>query len=149
MERAYEEALTEVEEVIKLMPIDLVSKIPAQFRQTISENKATNYKVVIKEPLEEQKLKKETIAILGLIYRDFLASPEEREQLQMKDAEELKKIEQRMQEQYDIENIFEKKKRKKRLENDQDSKDLTLYKGPNFLSKLFNIIKGIFKKNKF
>ena len=86
MERAYEEAFTEVEEVIKLMPIDLVSKIPAQFRQTISENKATNYKVVIKEPLEEQKLKKETIAILGLIYRDFLASPEEREQLQMKDA---------------------------------------------------------------
>ncbi len=149
MERAYEEAFTEVEEVIKLMPIDLVSKIPAQFRQTISENKATNYKVVIKEPLEDQKLKKETIAILGLIYRDFLASPEEREQLQMKDAEELKKIEQRMQEQYDIENIFEKKKRTKRLENDQDSKDLTLYKEPNFLSKLFNIIKGIFKKNKF
>ena len=149
MERAYEEAFTEVEEVIKLMPIDLVSKIPAQFRQTISENKATNYKVVIKEPLEEQKLKKETIAILGLIYRDFLASPEEREQLQMKDAEELKKIEQRMQEQYDIENIFEKKKRTKRLENDQDSKDLALYKEPNFLSKLFNIIKGIFKKNKF
>lgn len=149
MERAYEEAFTEVEEVIKLMPIDLVSKIPAQFRQTISENKATNYKVVIKEPLEEQKLKKETIAILGLIYRDFLASPEEREQLQMKDAEELNKIEQRMQEQYDIENIFEKKKRTKRLENDQDSKDLTLYKEPNFLSKLFNIIKGIFKKNKF
>ena len=149
MERAYEEAFTEVEEVIKLMPIDLVSKIPAQFRQTISENKATNYKVVIKEPLEEQKLKKETIAILGLIYRDFLASPEEIEQLQMKDAEELKKIEQRMQEQYDIENIFEKKKRTKRLENDQDSKDLTLYKEQNFLSKLFNIIKGIFKKNKF
>lgn len=149
MERAYEEAFTEVEEVIKLMPIDLVSKIPAQFRQTISENKATNYKVIIKEPLEEQKLKKETITILGLIYRDFLASPEEREQLQMKDAEELRKIEQEMQEQYDIDNIFEKKKRTKRLENNQNSKDLTLYKEPNFLSKLFNIIKGIFKKNKF
>lgn len=149
MERAYEEAFTEVEEVIKLMPIDLVSKIPIQFRQTISENKATNYKVIIKEPLEEQKLKKETITILGLIYRDFLASPEEREQLQMKDAEELRKIEQEMQEQYDIDNIFEKKKRTKRLENNQNSKDLTLYKEPNFLSKLFNIIKEIFKKNKF
>ena len=59
MERAYEEAFTEVEEVIKLMPIDLASKIPVQFRQIISENKATNYKTDIKEPLEEQKLKKE------------------------------------------------------------------------------------------
>ena len=96
MERAYEEAFTEVDEILKIMPIDLVSKIPVQFRQTISENKATNYKVIIKEPLEEQKLKKETIIILGLIYRDFLASPEEREQLQLKDAEELKKIEQEM-----------------------------------------------------
>lgn len=149
MERAYEEAFTEVDEILKIMPIDLVSKIPVQFRQTISENKATNYKVIIKEPLEEQKLKKETIIILGLIYRDFLASPEEREQLQLKDAEELKKIEQEMKEQYDIENIFKKKKEKKALEEELTSKDLTIYKEQSFLSRLFSVIKGIFRKNKF
>ena len=149
MERAYEEAFTEVDEILKIMPIDLVSKIPVQFRQTISENKATNYKVIIKEPLEEQKLKKETIIILGLIYRDFLASPEEREQLQLKDAEELKKIEQEMKKQYDIENIFKKKKEKKTLEEELTSKDLTLYKEQSFLSRLFSVIKGIFRKNKF
>ena len=149
MERAYEEAFTEVEEVIKLMPIDLASKIPVQFRQIISENKATNYKTDIKEPLEEQKLKKETIAILGLIYRDFLASPEEREKLQLKDAEELEKIEKEMQEQYDIGNFFEKKKKSKNIDSERISKDLTLYKEQSFLTKNFNIIKGIFKKNKF
>ncbi len=149
MERAYEEAFTEVEEVLKLMPIDLISKIPVKFRQTISENKATNYKVIIKEPLEQQKLKEETIIILGLIYRDFLASPEEREQLQKKDAEELKIIEQKMQEQYDIDNFFEKKKRNVKLESEQSTNDLTIYKKPNFLRKFFNIIKGIFGKNKF
>lgn len=149
MERAYEEAFTEVEAVLKLMPIDLVSRIPAQLRQTISENKATNYKIVIKEPLEEQKLKKETIVILGLIYRDFLASPEEREKLQIKDSEELRKIEQQMKEQYDVENVFNNKKRYKILEENQTSKDLTLYKEPNFLVKFFNMIKGIFNKNKF
>ena len=149
MERAYEEAFTEVEEVLKLMPIDLVSRMPAQLRQTISENKATNYKIVIKEPLEEQKLKKETIVILGLIYRDFLASPEEREKLQIKDSEELRKIEQQMKEQYDVENVFNNKKRYKILEENQTSKDLTLYKEPNFLVKFFNMIKGIFNKNKF
>lgn len=149
MEKVYEEAFVEVNEVLKLMPIDLLSKIPAQFRQTISENKATNYKAVIKEPLEEQKLKKETVAILGLIYRDFLASPEEKEKLQMKDAEELNKIEQEIQKQYNIDNIFEKKKKIKDVENQQISTDITLYKEPNFLSKLFNIIKGFFKKNNF
>lgn len=152
MERVYEEAFSEVDEVLKLMPIDLLSKIPAQFRQVISENKATDYKVNIQEPLKEQKLKKETIVILGLIYRDFLASPEEREQLQLKDAEELKRIEQEMQEQYDIDNIFKKKKRGKRqkdLEEKENSTDMTLYKEPGFLRKFFDLIKGIFKKNKF
>lgn len=151
MERVYEEAFTEVDEVLKLMPIDLISKIPAQFRQTISENKATNYNVIIQEPLEEQKLKKETIVILGLIYRDFLASPEEREQLQVKDADELKRIEQEMQEQYNMENIFEKRKKDKKPKNLEKvlSTDLTLYKEPSFFRKIFDMIRGIFKNNKF
>ena len=146
MNRAYEEAFVEVDEILKLMPIDLISKIPMKFRQVISENKAKDYKVEIKEPLEEEKLKEETVVILGLIYRDFLASPEEREELQLKDAEELKRIELEMQQQYDIDNVF--KKRKKSLDENV-STDLIVYKEEGFLKKLFNLIKGIFKKNKF
>ena len=84
MDRAYEEAFAEIDEIFKIMPIDLLSKIPAQFRQMISENRARDYDVRIQEHLEEKNLKKETIAILGLIYRDFLASPEERDELQKK-----------------------------------------------------------------
>ena len=81
MERVYQEAFAEVDEILKIMPIDLLSKIPVQFRKIISENKAKNYKVDIQEPLNEEKLKEETVVILGLIYRDFLASPEEKEEL--------------------------------------------------------------------
>ena len=89
MERVYQEAFAEVDEILKIMPIDLLSRIPAQFRQIIIDNKANNYTIEIKEPIEEDKLKKETVIILGLIYRDFLASPEEREELQAKDEEEI------------------------------------------------------------
>lgn len=148
MKREYEEAFTEVDEIFKIMPIDLLSKIPLQFRKVISENKATDYKKEIKEPLEEQQLKEETVVILGLIYRDFLASPEEREQLQLRDAEELRKIEQEMQEKYDIENVFKKKKSKKE-EKQFETKELIVYKETNFLKRFFNLIKGIFKKDKF
>jgi len=144
--RAYEEAFVEVDEILKLMPIDLLSKIPMKFRKMISENKAKDYKIEINEPLEEEKLKEETVVILGLIYRDFLASPDEREELQLKDAEELKRIELEMQQQYDIDNVF--KKRKKTFDEDV-STDLIVYKEQGFLKKLFNLIKGIFKKNKF
>ena len=149
MERAYEEAFAEIDEILKIMPVDLLSRIPVQFRRLISENRAINYKIDIKEPIEEKVLKEETIAILGLIYRDFLASPEEREELQAKDAEALRKIEEEMQEQYDVGNIFQKRKSKNNAENDDVSNDLILYKEQGFLKKLFNLIKGIFSKNKF
>ena len=149
MKREYEEAFVEVNEILKIMPIDLVSKIPVQFRQVISENKAKDYKIEIKEPLEEENLKEETVVILGLIYRDFLASPEEREELQAKDAEELRKIEEEMKQQYDMENIFAKRKSGKQPLNEDFSTDLIVYKEQGFLKKLFNIIRGIFKKNKF
>lgn len=151
MKRAYEEAFAEVDEILKTMPIDLLSKIPVTFRQVISENKAKDYVVKIEEPLQEEKLKKETVVMLGLIYRDFLASPEEREELQKQDAEALQKIEQEIQEQYDVQNIFEKRKSKnKNFEEDlQYSTDLTLYKEPGFFGKVINFFKGIFKKNKF
>ena len=127
MERVYEEAFYEVDEVLKLMPIDLRSKIPIQFRQAISENKAKNYKADIHEPLKEQELNKETVIILGLIYRDFLASPEEREQVQKNDAEELQKIEQEMQEQYNMENIFKKKKEKNNIQQNENNNQLIVY----------------------
>lgn len=143
MERAYEEAFAEVDEVLKIMPVDLLSKIPVQFRQVISENKAKDYNVKIQEPLEEEKLKEETVVILGLIYRDFLASPEERMELQKNDAEELRRIEEEMQQKYDMQKIFQKRKT---LQKDDASTDLVLYKKEGFLKKLFNLIKGIFYK---
>ena len=147
MKRAYEEAFAEVDEILKIMPIDLLSKIPAKFRQIISENKAVNYKIEIQEPLQEEKLKEETIVILGLIYRDFLASPEEKEELKLKDAEEFRKIEEDMRKQYDVDNIFQNNKEK--AQNKDVSTDLMVYKKPIFLQKLFDLIKRIFNKNKF
>lgn len=146
MNRAYEEAFVEVDEILKIMPIELLTKIPTKFRTIISENKANDYTIEIQEPLDEEKLKEETIVILGLIYRDFLASPEEREELQLKDAEELKRIEEEMQQQYDIQNIFNKRKNNKIDKNENVSTELTLYKEPGFLEKIFNLVKKIFTK---
>lgn len=149
MKREYEEAFAEVDEILQLMPVDLLIKIPLQFKKIISDNRAKDYKPNIKEPIEEEQLKYETKILLGLIYRDFLVTPEEREELQARDAEELRKIEEEMQKQYDMENVFQKRKSSKHAQSEEVSTDLTLYKEQGFLKKLFNIIKGIFKRNKF
>ena len=50
MERAYQEAFAEVDQILKMMPIDIVSEIPTEFRRMIIENKAIDYNVRIEEP---------------------------------------------------------------------------------------------------
>ena len=149
MNREYEEAFAEVEEILKIMPIDLVSKIPLKVLRVISENRAEDYNVKIQEPVGGQNLKPETIAILGLLYRDYICTPEEREKLQTEDKEELEKIEREMQQQYDIGNVFDKRKNNINQEtNEQAQTELVLYKEQNFIQRIFNLIKGLFKRDK-
>lgn len=149
MDRNYQEAFVEVEEILKIMPVELSKKIPMKFRKIIIENQSPDYKVIIQEPLEQQKLKKETLVILGLIYRDFLCDEQERNELKLQDAQELEKIEKELQQKYDIQNVFDARKenrKKQEVSEDDYSTSLTLYEEPTFLKRLFNIIKGIFKK---
>ena len=77
----------------------------------------------------------------------FLSSPEERERLQFEDNKKMVQIEQEMQQQYDITSVL-KSRRNNKIEEEY-STDLTIYKEPGFIKKFFNLIKGLFKKNKF
>lgn len=151
MKQEYMEAFTEVNEIIKMMPKELVNKIPNKFREMIEEERDKGYVTNIQEPLEKQKLKNETIIILGLIYRDFLCSPEERKRLQEKDAKELAKvekaIEEEIREKYNPDDIF-KNRRKSNTEPTQQSQEnnsMIVVKEEKWYQKIFNIIKEIFK----
>lgn len=145
MDKELEEAFSEVDAILKLTPAELTKKIPIQFLKTIEENKSKDYKVDIKEPIDNNNLKHETKIILGLIYRDFLVDPEERKELQIKDAEEAKKIKQEMNERYDIDNVFQRRMAKNTSAAEETA--LAIYKEQKegFLKKIFNLIKGIFK----
>lgn len=151
MKQEYKEAFTEVNEIIKMMPIELVNKIPSKFREMIVEEKDKNYIPDIKEPIEKCKLKNETIIILGLIYRDFLCSPDERKKLQEKDARELqeveKAIEEEIREKYNPDDIF-KNRNKIVLQEEQPSEEtrMTIVQEEKWYQKIFNLIKGLFRK---
>ena len=151
MKQEYREAFTEVNVIIQLMPEELVDKIPSRFRVMLEEEKDKNYHPDIKEPLEEQKLKEETIIILGLIYRDFLCSPEERKELQEKDAKELQEVqmamEQEMREKYNPDDIF-KNRRKNNSEEQSytENTSMIVVKEEKWYQKIFQIIKKLFKR---
>lgn len=144
------EAFTEVNEIIKLMPNELVNKIPSKFREMIEEDRDKEYNPNIQEPLEKQKLKNETIIILGLIYRDFLCSEEERKKLQEKDARELQEVQQKLEEEirqkYNPDDIF-KNKNKIEEQRTQQENGLIVVQEEKWYRKIFNIIKKLFKKN--
>lgn len=136
------------------MPKELVNKIPSKFIDMIEREKDKEYITNIHEPIEECKLKNETIIMLGLIYRDFLCEPEERKRLQEKDAKELKEFEENLEkelrEKYNPDNVFKKNKEivEENLESTQsvENTQMVEYKEQSFLKRLFEKIKHLFSK---
>ena len=148
MKQEYREAFSEVNEIFKLMPKELVNRIPKKFREMIEEEKEEKYYPNIQEPLEEQKLRNETIIILGIIYRDFLCDENERRKLQEKDAQELAEveheIEKEMRQKYSPDEIF-KRKSATRGVKEQEIETHMMLKEEKWYKKIVNIIKKIFR----
>ena len=153
MKPEYREAFEEIYEIFSLMPKELLDKIPTKFYEMIKEERDTSYFSNIQEPLEKQKLKNETIIILGLIYRDFLCSPDEKKRLQEKDAKEFQEVEKALEEEirekYNPNDIF-KNRNKTISEETQASEDtrITVVQEEKWYQKLFNLIKNLFDRNK-
>ena len=138
---------SEVYDIIKHMDINIRAKIPLQFIKIIQANKDDNYTVNIDytKNINNQKLLKETRAILSLIYRDYICTPEERKRLIEVDKEKTKKERELLAEKY---NIFKTNK------NIQNQKKKTLlqenaiieYKENNFFKKIFDKVRHFFNK---
>ena len=87
MDWNYEIALTEVDEILNFTDTELVNKIPVAFRKFIEKNKNKDYRPNITPgiPISEQVIKKETKAILSLIFRSYWATEEEKKELEKND----------------------------------------------------------------
>ena len=90
---AYREAYSEVYFILLHMEYSDVKKIPKKIVDVIRKNRIKNYAVKIDPliPLQYQELKKETKAILALLYRKFLADEAKREELEKEFIENLKR----------------------------------------------------------
>ncbi len=116
MKQEYREAFTEVNEIIKLMPLELVNKIPNKFREMIVEEKDNNYIPDIKDARELQEVEEA--------------------------------IEQEIREKYNPDDIFKKRNQNNIEEsnNKEENTSMIIVKEEKWYQKIFNIIKGIFKR---
>lgn len=146
MDSTYSQSFTEVLEILRNSEKNIVSRIPKSFIEFLNKYKDNNYKVKIDFSNEnwDEQVKKETQAILALIYRDYIVSQEQRERLLAEEKEEQKIIENELRKKYNPDNLF-KNNNNKIQDNTNKSIEMIEYKESVF-KKIISKIKNIFAK---
>lgn len=140
-EKAYKEVYT----ILQDLNEEEYNKIPPEVINAIKNNMDNGYAFELDDELElkEQQMLPETKAILFNLFRDYLATEQQRQKVIEMQNEERQKLELKKQEKYNT-NVFENKS-DKRVEEVKEVTDMVEYK-ENIFKRIFNIIKLIFKK---
>ncbi|MBP3502244.1 MAG: hypothetical protein J6K42_02035 [Clostridia bacterium] len=150
MENNYPKAYKEVIEILKYVPKESVDKIPQTMIDVFNAklDNTYNFSIDINKSFEEQELLEETKAILANIFRDYWATPYQKERIQAKERYDREKIEEEKRAKYNSD-IFKTKEINK-TENDNskyaiNNSDLPIeVKKENFYKKIINFFKKIF-----
>lgn len=143
MDNLNKRAVTEVIEVLNHTEKDIVDKIPKKFIKFLFENGDTEYKPDINfyDSNWESMISEDAQAILALIYRDYIVSESERNELLKEEQETIKEQEEKLREKYNPDNLFKKKTQEKSetVDNMQlvEIKELPWYK--KILEKIFKV----------
>ena len=144
----YNKAFKEVYIILKSMGDDILNRIPTKLMILIEEHMDKNYIFILDEnsPIESQELLNETLGIISLIYRDYIASEEERKKLLEEDKNRLKNLETELSEKYNYNNLFKEKK----IKNEEEilnNIELIVYEEKWYI-KILSKLSNLFKKSK-
>jgi len=147
-EEVYHRAFKEFREIINFFPKNEYNKIPKTFIDFIEENMDNNYEYTVKhvDDFQNQEMLEETRVLLSIVYRDFLASNEEKRQIIKSEQEDLLKDEKMKQEKYNVNTLFEKRKNEKIKKQNEVlvEKELVVLK-EKWYKKLLNKIRDFFR----
>ena len=151
MTKIYQQAFSEVNEILSYLSKENYNKIPKEVIDAIEENKDNDYVFFIDTtiPFEEQELLEESKAILFNIYKDYLSNDEIKDKII-----ELQKEEQIVKESINSLNIhlndlFPKKPEKEiEVEVKTETALIQIDNNKNIFIKILEKIKNIFKKRK-
>lgn len=148
MEDNYSNAYKEVIEILKYVPQESVNKLPQTMIDTFKAkmNENYNFHIDINKNFEEQELLDETKAILANIFRDYWATPYQKERIEAKEKYDRQKIEEEKREQYNPDDIFKKKqlvKENENIENNGENLPVEIKKD-NFYQKIVKFFKKFF-----
>jgi len=146
MEDNYLKAYKEVIEILKYVPQESVNKIPQTMIETFKAKMDKNYvfKVDISKNFEEQELLDETKAILANIFRDYWATPYQKEKIEEQEKYDRRKLEEEKSKQYNPDDIFKKKQTENKIVNNYNENLPVKVKNENIYKRIINILKKLF-----
>lgn len=150
----YKNAYKEVYTILSFLEEDDYNKIPEEVINAIKANMNEEYEYEMNEEVDiyKQEMLPETKATLFNIFRDYLATPEQKEKIIKMQAEDRKKAEMKKKEKFKAEDLFYNKKDKKLLLSNKDNNlklentELIEIKEKTIFEKILNKIKELFYK---
>lgn len=139
----YKNAYKEVYTILNYLDEDDYDKIPPEIINAIKLNMNEEYEYEMNEEIDifEQQMLPETKATLYNIFRDYLATPEQKEKILKMQLEDRREIEIQKQENYKQEDLF--KNRNSNFNAPNEPTALIEVKKLNFFQKLLNKIKQL------
>ncbi len=140
----YAMAYTEVIEILKHVPDEDIAKIPKEKLEFYKTNMDLEYKyeLDLSKEFEEQVMSDTTKAILANIFRDYWATPYQKERIELKEKYDLEKLEEEKRQRYNPD-IFKNKKGETVVESTNLPAEI---KKETFFKKLISFIKRLFNK---
>ena len=140
-------AYAEVDNFIECLDLYHKNKVPDDIREYFKKEKNKNYNkmIDINQPIKNQNLIDETLAIIAMLNLKYWCDDEEeKKRLMTIYSENEKKYQNELNEKYDIERVFKERNSKKEL-NFQDERVLDI-KREGLFFRLKNRILNFFKK---
>lgn len=150
MKENYPKAYKEVLEILKFIPQEDVNKIPEDLIKTFEYKKDNDYNFVICENDDFGNLNilDETKAIFANIFRDYWATPSQREKIIAKQNYDKKELEEEKNKKYNPDECFKYNVDKNAKEKEEIVKQVNknIHNKEKLLTKIFNDFKEFMTK---
>ena len=139
-------AYAEVYTILQELNEEEYNKIPPEVIKTIEANRNEEYEYELDDELElkDQPMLPETKAILFNLFRDYLATPEQKAKIIRMQNEARQKNELKKQQMYNTD-VFANKPKENLTANNNETMQIVQYKESVF-TRILNKIKSFFKK---
>ena len=141
----YAVAYSEVLEILKHIPISEYNKIPKEKINMFEKNASKEYKCnyIPSKTLTEQNVSKTAKGIIAILFRDYWATPEQKEKIIQKQKNDRMALEEEKANKYNPNDIFKEKGIK--IDNDKNVSLVKVAK-QKWHEKILTFIKKIFNK---